>query len=54
MQGVAAGAADLFAERSLAADLARDRLLRLAYPLKRREPRFALVQTPETETDTDE
>ncbi|HEX7050173.1 MAG TPA: hypothetical protein VF188_08240 [Longimicrobiales bacterium] len=44
MQGVAAGAADVFGGHSMEADLARDRLMRLAYPLRRQGPRFALEQ----------
>lgn len=35
--------------------MARDRLIRLAYPLKRKQMRFALIQEPraaETETET--
>lgn len=45
IQGVSAGAGELFAEPSLEASFAKDRLRRIAYPLKRTEPRAALIQT---------
>lgn len=46
IDGVAEGAGSLFTEGSIESRLTKDKLRRIAYPLKRKGPRFAFEQDP--------